>query len=113
MPSAACHDHYGADLLHPALHLCTQDPTPNGAQACAGDSGSPVMVRRDGVLQVAGVVTWGGETLGRECGEGPADVSERVLAAPRARHRRAAAHARAVRRAARARAPHAARCGAA
>ena len=67
------------DLLHAALHLCTQDPTPTASQACAGDSGSPVMVRRDGVLQVAGVVTWGGETLGRGCGEGPADVSERVL----------------------------------
>ena len=39
-----------------------------------------MLVRRDGALQVAGVVTWGGETLGRECGEGPADVSERVLA---------------------------------
>ena len=38
------------------------------------------MVRRDGALQVAGVVTWGGETQGRPCGEGPADVSERVLA---------------------------------
>jgi len=80
VPSAACQATYGPDLHDPALHLCTQDPTPNGAQACAGDSGSPVLVRRDGVLQVAGVVTWGGETQGKACGEGPADVSERVLA---------------------------------
>jgi Trypsin len=79
LPTPACHEQYGADLLHPALHLCTQDPTPRAAQACAGDSGSPVMVRREGALQVAGVVTWGGETLGRSCGEGPADVAERVL----------------------------------
>jgi hypothetical protein len=79
VPSASCQATYGPDLHDPALHLCTQDPTATGAQACAGDSGSPVMVRRDGVLQVAGVVTWGGETLGRECGEGPADASERVL----------------------------------
>ena len=75
LPSAACNELYGSELLHVALHLCTKDPTPNGAQACAGDSGSPVMVRRDGVLQAAGVVTWGGETQGKLCGEGPADVS--------------------------------------
>jgi hypothetical protein len=37
------------------------------------------MVARDGVLQVVGVVSWGGETQLRDCGEGPADVSERVL----------------------------------
>ena len=78
--SADCHATYGAKLHFPEAHLCTQDPTSNGAQACAGDSGSPVMVRRDGALQVAGVVTWGGETLGRACGAGPADASERVLA---------------------------------
>lgn len=80
VPSADCHATYGAKLHFPELHLCTQDTTPTRAQACAGDSGSPVMVRRDGVLQIAGVVTWGGETLGRDCGEGPADASERVLA---------------------------------
>jgi hypothetical protein len=79
LPSAACAGSYSTDLLHAALHLCTQDPTPNAAQACGGDSGSPVMVRRDGALRLAAVVTWGGETLGRACGEGPADVSERVL----------------------------------
>jgi hypothetical protein len=28
---------------------------------------------------VVGVVSWGGETQLRDCGEGPADVSERVL----------------------------------
>jgi len=75
-----CSGIYPKQLLHPSRHLCTQDPTAAKAQACPGDSGGPVMVTRDGQLQVAGVVTWGGETLGRECGEGPADVSERVLA---------------------------------
>jgi hypothetical protein len=79
VPSSACLATYGAKLLHPELHLCTIDPTATAAQACAGDSGSPVLVRRDGALQVAGVVTWGGETQGRACGEGPADVAERVL----------------------------------
>jgi secreted trypsin-like serine protease len=80
VPAATCQATYGPELHDPAVHLCTQDATSNGAQACAGDSGSPLLVRRDGVLQVAGVVTWGGETLGRDCGEGPADASERVLA---------------------------------
>src|SRR3954451_5772441 len=75
-----CSSLYPKKLLHPSRHLCTQDPTDTKAQACPGDSGGPVMVTRDGQLQVAGVVTWGGETLGKECGEGPADVSERVLA---------------------------------
>ncbi len=77
--SIDCRGLYPPSLLHTKLHLCTQDPTPAKAQACAGDSGGAVMVARDGVPQVAAVVTWGGETLGRECGEGPADVSERVL----------------------------------
>ena len=63
------------------------------------------MVRRDGALQVAGVVTWGGETLGRECGEGPADVSERVLAHLALVTGAPPRDARAVRRAARTRAP--------
>ena len=36
------------------------------------------MVQRDGAWAVAGVVTWGGETYGRDCGEGLPDVSERV-----------------------------------
>ncbi len=74
--SADCPAAYGARLFHPDRHLCTLDP--NGSQACAGDSGSPVMVQRGGVWAVAGVVTWGGETQGRDCGEGLPDVSERV-----------------------------------
>jgi hypothetical protein len=76
--SGACPAAYGPELFHPALHLCTQDPTPAASQACAGDSGSPVMVRRNGAWAIAAVVTWGGETHGRECGEGLPDVSERV-----------------------------------
>lgn len=78
LPTAPCKALYRR-LLHPSLHLCTQDPTATASQSCPGDSGSPVMVSRDGALQVAGVVSWGGETQERECGEGPADVSERVL----------------------------------
>ncbi len=74
----ACAGAYGPKLFKPALHLCTQDTSANASQACAGDSGSPVMVQRNGGWAVAGVVTWGGETQGRECGEGLPDVSERV-----------------------------------
>src|SRR5262249_31954398 len=62
----------------PALHLCTQDTTATKSQACAGDSGSPVMVQRNGAWAVAAVVTWGGETQGKDCGGGLPDVSERV-----------------------------------
>ena len=76
--SKACPGAYGPKLFKPALHLCTQDTTPTKSQACAGDSGSPVMVQRNGAWAVAGVVTWGGETQGRECGGGLPDVSERV-----------------------------------
>jgi hypothetical protein len=78
LSTAKCKGYY-EQLFHPSLHLCTQDPTAAKAQACPGDSGSPVMVTRDGVLQQAGVVSWGGETQERLCGEGPADVAERVL----------------------------------
>jgi len=77
--SSACAKIFARVLLHPTLHLCTVDPSDRRAQACPGDSGSPVLVRREGALQVAGVVTWGGETQRKRCGEGPADVSERVL----------------------------------
>jgi hypothetical protein len=76
--SGDCPSAYGARLFHPDKHLCTLDPSPNASQACAGDSGSPVMVQRDGAWALAGVVTWGGETYGRDCGEGLPDVSERV-----------------------------------
>jgi hypothetical protein len=76
--SAGCLDAYGARLFFPDRHLCTLDATANASQACAGDSGSPVMVMRDGAWAVAGVVTWGGETFARDCGEGLPDVSERV-----------------------------------
>jgi hypothetical protein len=78
LTTAKCKGYYER-LLHPSFHLCTQDPSAAKAQACPGDSGSPVMISRDGVLQQAGVVSWGGETQERLCGEGPADVSERVL----------------------------------
>ncbi len=36
------------------------------------------MVQRNGAWALAAVVTWGGETQGRDCGEGLPDVSERV-----------------------------------
>jgi hypothetical protein len=86
-PAAACAGAY-RHLFHPADHLCTTDPSPRRAQPCPGDSGSPVLVERDGLLQVASVVTWGGETRGRDCGGGLPDVSEvlephrALLAAP-------------------------------
>ena len=74
----ACAQAYGAGLFHPDRHLCTLDGTPIAAQACAGDSGSPVVVRRDGAFALAGTVSWGGETEGRDCGAGLPDVAERV-----------------------------------
>jgi Trypsin len=61
-------------------HLCTQDTSPTAAQACGGDSGSPVLVQRNAVPAAAGVVTWGGETQGRDCGQGLPDVSTRLSA---------------------------------
>jgi hypothetical protein len=77
--SGACAEAYGTTLFRPVDHLCTLDLTANAAQACGGDSGSPVLVTRDGHPAVAAVVTFGGETRGRDCGEGLPDVSERVL----------------------------------
>lgn len=73
----ACGEPYGA-LLRPSAHLCTLDATDTRAQACGGDSGGPVVVRRDGRAELVALVTWGGETRGRDCGEGLPDVSERV-----------------------------------
>jgi hypothetical protein len=75
----ACLALFGPRLLHPDLHLCTRENDANAAQACGGDSGGPVLVTRDGALQEAGLVTWGGETQGHGCGFGPADVAERTL----------------------------------
>ena len=78
--SDGCAAAYGPTLFRAAKHLCTLDSTPNAAQACAGDSGGPVMVQRNGSWALAGLVTWGGETQGRDCGEGLPDVSERIAA---------------------------------
>jgi len=33
-------------IVPAADHLCTLDATPTAAQACSGDSGSPVIVQR-------------------------------------------------------------------
>lgn len=78
-PAAACAGAYPG-ALRAADHLCTIDRSGVAAQACGGDSGSPVLVRFGvaGGWAVAGVVAWGGETRGRDCGEGLPDVSERV-----------------------------------
>jgi hypothetical protein len=74
---AACTKAYGS-LYRQSDQLCTQDLTPTAAQACAGDSGSPVVVQRNGAPAVAGVVSWGNETRGGDCGDGQPDVSARV-----------------------------------
>ncbi len=74
LSSAACAKIYKR-LLTPSRHLCTKDPTATNAQVCPGDSGSAVLVGG----QLVGDVTWGGETQGKACGQGPADVAERVL----------------------------------
>jgi hypothetical protein len=74
---AACTKAYGP-LYRADDHLCTQDPTATAAQACAGDSGSPAIVQRGGAPAVAGVVSWGNETQGGDCGDGLPDVSARV-----------------------------------
>lgn len=74
---AACVKAYGS-LYRAGDHLCTQDLTPVAAQACAGDSGSPVLVWRGGAPAIAGVVSWGSETRGGDCGAGLPDVSTRV-----------------------------------
>jgi hypothetical protein len=78
LDAGTCGASYLPELFRPAAHLCTVDATPTPAQACAGDSGSPVLVVRGGRPALAGVVTWGGEVAGRDCGEGLPDVSERV-----------------------------------
>jgi secreted trypsin-like serine protease len=74
---AACTKAY-TSLFVAADHLCTEDAGPAAAQACSGDSGSPVLVQRGGAPAIAGVVSWGGETQGRDCGQGLPDVSARV-----------------------------------
>jgi hypothetical protein len=74
-PDAACLDAYTATLFRAADHLCTTGSEPDRPQACAGDSGSPIVV--DGA--VVAVVSWGGETQGRDCGGGLPDVGTRVL----------------------------------
>jgi hypothetical protein len=78
VPPDECGRSYGV-LLTPARHLCTLDRDGAG-KACAGDSGGPVVVVRDGVEQLVGVVTWGDETKGFGCaGGGFPDVAERAL----------------------------------
>ncbi|HET6505814.1 MAG TPA: serine protease [Baekduia sp.] len=76
---AECTKAYGS-LFAGGDQLCTEDLTATAAQACAGDSGSPVLVQRDGAPAVAGVVAWGNETQGDDCGDGLPDVSARVAA---------------------------------
>lgn len=74
---AACTKAYGS-LYRAGADLCTQDLTATAAQSCGGDSGSPVIVGRNGTPAIAGVVSWGNETQGRDCGDGLPDVSARV-----------------------------------
>jgi hypothetical protein len=79
VPMATCEQAYGRGLLDPGRHLCTEDPAGTGAQACAGDSGSPVLVPTAAGFTLTAVVAWGGEVRGRDCGQGLPDVSERLL----------------------------------
>jgi hypothetical protein len=71
----ACLDAYTSTLFHPTDHLCTAGVAPDVAQACSGDSGSPILVGG----AAAAVVSWGGETQGRGCGGGLPDVGTRIL----------------------------------
>ena len=59
----------------PTKHLCTLDATANASQACAGDSGSPVMVRRNGAgrsrASSPGAARPTGATAARACRTSP------------------------------------------
>ena len=48
--------------------LCARDPH-GKVTACPGDSGSPLISREHGRPEVAGIMSFAGETAGRQCGE--------------------------------------------
>lgn len=75
-PAATCERAYGRARFDPRRDLCTSDRSAAHAQSCGGDSGGPVMVNGAEV----GVVTWGAEVRGGDCGAHLPDVSELVSA---------------------------------